>query len=67
MGLLKQPVSAGGTVGALIDWYLVNVAKKRADRTYRDNIKEAVYLKAALGHIPIKGLRPKHVAKYLDP
>jgi integrase len=64
--LLKQPVSPAGTVAALIDWYLVNVAKKKATRTYDDNLKEAVYLKAGLGHIPIKGLRPKHVAKYLE-
>lgn len=63
--LLKQPMSAVGTVGALLDWYLVNVAKKKAPRTYEDNIKEAVYLRAGLGHIPIRALRPKHVAKYL--
>jgi site-specific recombinase XerD len=58
-------MSAAGTVSALIDWYLINVAKKKASRTYEDNIKEAVYLKAGLGHIPTKELRPKHVAKYL--
>ena len=56
--LLKQPMSAVGTVGALLDWYLVNVAKKKAPRTHEDNIKEAVYLRAGLGHIPIKALRP---------
>jgi integrase len=63
--LLKQPVSPTGTLAALVDWYLVNVAKKKAQRTYEDNIKEAVFLRAGLGHIPIKALRPKHVAKYL--
>src|SRR6266496_2150495 len=51
--LLKQPVSPAGTVAAVIDWYLVHVAKKKATRTYEDNLKEAVYLKAGLGHIPI--------------
>jgi hypothetical protein len=53
LALLKQPVSQAGTIGALLDWHLVNVAKKKAARTYSDNIKEAVYLGAGLGHIPM--------------
>lgn len=62
---LKRPVSESGSVGALLDWYLVHVSKLKAPRTHTDNIKEVKYLRAGLGHIPIKKLKPKHVAKYL--
>lgn len=63
---IVQPAGELGTVSALIDWYLVNVAPKKAPRTYQDNLKEAEYLKKGLGHIPYVHLKPHHVAQYRD-
>jgi len=63
---LVQPAQNVGTVSALIDWYLAEVAPKKAPRTFKDNVKEAEYLRAGLGAIPYTQLRPHHVAKYRD-
>lgn len=63
---IVQPAETVGTVASLIDWYLVNVAPSKAPRTYRDNLKEAEYLKKGLGHIPYTQLKPHHVAAYRD-
>jgi integrase len=63
---IVQPATEVGTVSVLIDWYLVNVAPKKAPRTYQGNLKEAEYLKKGLGHIPYTQLKPHHVAQYRD-
>lgn len=63
---IVQPAQEVGTVASLIDWYLVEVAPKKAPRTYQDNLKEAEYLKKGLGHIPYLMLKPHHVAQYRD-
>lgn len=63
---IVQPAEQVGTVASLIDWYLTEVAPKKAPRTYRDNLQEAVYLKKGLGHIPYTHLKPHHVAQYRD-
>lgn len=63
---IVKPAKEVGTVASLIDWYLVNVAPGKAPRTYRDNMKEAEYLKKGLGHIPYTQLKPYHVAQYRD-
>lgn len=64
--IIVKPAKEVGTVASLIDWYLVEVAPKKAARTYRDNLKEAERLKKALGHIPYVQLKPHHVATYRD-
>jgi integrase len=63
---IVNPATEVGTVSALIDWYLVEVAPKKAPRTYADNIKDAENLKRGLGHIPYSQLKPHHVAIYRD-
>jgi integrase len=63
---LDLPANETGSVSALLDWYLSEVAPKKAVRTYKDNLKEAVNLKAGLGHIPYRELRPHHIAAYRD-
>jgi integrase len=63
---IMKPAKEVGTVASLIDWYLVEVAPKKAPRTYKDNLKEAENLKKGLGHIPYTQLKPHHVAKYRD-
>jgi integrase len=63
---IVNPTNEVGTVSALIDWYLLEVAPKKAPRTYADNLREAENLKKGLGHIPYTQLRPHHVAIYRD-
>lgn len=63
---IVNPTTEVGTVSSLIDWYLVEVAPKKAPRTYSDNLKEAENLKKGLGHIPYTQLKPHHVAIYRD-
>ncbi len=63
---LDTPANETGSVAALLDWYLSEVAPKKATRTYKDNLKEAINLKAGLGHIPYRELRPHHIATYRD-
>lgn len=64
---LEQPIEAYGTVAALIDDYLVSyAAKEKAPRTYQDNLKESVYLKAYFGDMQPKDVLPRHVGAYLD-
>ena len=63
---LENPASEKGSLESLLDWYLAEVAPNKAPRTYADNKKEAVFLKAGLGHIPFRELRPHHVATYRD-
>lgn len=63
---IVKPVTELGTVSALIDWYLVNIAPNKAPRTFEDNKKEAENLKKGLGHIPFTQLKPHHVATYRD-
>lgn len=63
---LENPASEKGSLESLLDWYLAEVAPNKAPRTYKDNKKEAVFLKAGLGHIPFRELRPHHVATYRD-
>jgi len=63
---LEDPANERGSLASLLDWYLSAVAPKKAPRTYADNLKEAVFLKRGLGHIPFRELRPHHVAHYRD-
>ncbi|MBT8589612.1 tyrosine-type recombinase/integrase [Polynucleobacter paneuropaeus] len=63
---LEDPANERGSLASLLDWYLSTVAPKKAPRTYADNLKEAVFLKNGLGHIPFRQLRPHHVATYRD-
>ena len=53
--LLKQPVSPAGSVAALIDWYLVNVAKKKGSspnsgKRSTDLEEEVGVVAEAVGH-----------------
>ena len=64
--LVKPTAEDSGTITALLQWYLANVAIMKAPRTYRDNKIEAKFLEAALGHIPYVALKPHHVADYLE-
>lgn len=63
---IVQPAEEVGTVASLIDWYLSEVAIKKAPDTYKGNLREAEKLKQGLGHIPYTQLKPHHVAKYRD-
>ena len=64
---LEQPNEAYGTISALLDEYLSQyAATAKAPRTYKDNIKEAEYLKAFFGHMRPQDVQPRHVGSYLE-
>lgn len=64
---LEQPNEAYGTVSALLDEYLSQyAATAKATRTYKDNLKEAEYLKAFFGQMRPQDIQARHVGAYLE-
>ena len=64
---LEQPNEIFGTVAALIDEYLsVYAATAKAPRTYKDNLKEAVFLKIFFGEMQPQHVQARHVGAYLE-
>lgn len=55
-----------GSMGALIDKYMIEIAPKKAKSTYTGNLMEAKNLKGVFGNMLILEVRPTHIAKYLD-
>lgn len=54
------------TVGDVIDRYLREIAPLKAERTYKDNLIQGKYLRAAFGKLrPIK-VTPQLIYQYLD-
>ena len=54
------------TMGDLTDRYLREVAPTKAPRTYRDNVRQARYLRACFGHMRLTDITQPHIYKYLD-
>ncbi|HNV88898.1 MAG TPA: tyrosine-type recombinase/integrase [Methylotenera sp.] len=63
LGSEKPPA---GSMAALIDKYMVEVAPKKAKSTYTGNLLEAKNLKDVFGKMLVLEIRPMHIAKYLD-
>ncbi len=64
---LEQSNASHGTVASLIDDYLCNyAASSKAPRTYKDNLKEAEYLKAFFGVMRPQDIQPRHIGAYLE-
>ena len=64
---IEQPNETYGTVAALIDDYLSKyAATAKAARTYKDNLKEAEYLKAFFGAMRPQDIQPRHIGAYLE-
>lgn len=64
---LELPNETFGSVAALLDEYLTKyAATKKAPRTYRDNLKEAEYLKAFFGEMRPQDVQARHVGAYLE-
>lgn len=55
-----------GTVGAMIKRYMVEVAPKKAARTYQDNQQEAANLLKVFAPVATAAIKPMHIARYLD-
>ncbi len=65
----QYTASERDTVGWLLDWYIANIriaAPDNTERTIAEKTDMLPRLKAALGHIPLRLLRPFHVREYLD-
>ncbi len=64
---LEQPNEAYGTISALLDEYLsLYAATAKAARTYKDNLKEAEYLKAFFGQMRPQDIQARHIGTYLE-
>lgn len=55
-----------GSMAALIDKYMVEIAPKKAKATYTGNLMEAKNLREVFGKMLVLEVRPTHIAKYLD-
>ena len=55
-----------GSMGALIEKYMIEIAPKKAKSTYQGNLIEAKNLKEVFGNTLVLEIRPMHIAKYLD-
>lgn len=62
-GSEKPPI---GSMAALIDKYMIEIAPKKAKSTYTGNLIEAKNLKDVFGKTLVLEVRPMHIAKYLD-
>ncbi len=64
---LEQPNETYGTISALLDEYLSQyAATAKKPRTYKDNLKEAEYLKAFFGQMRPEDIQPRHIGSYLE-
>ena len=61
---LEKPIV--GSMGALIDKYMIEIAPKKAKTTYSGNLIEAKNLKSVFDKTLVLAVRPMHIAKYLD-
>jgi len=59
-----KPVA--GSVQALIERYLIEIAPKKAKATYQGNLMEAKNLSEVFGKMLVLEVRPTHIARYLD-
>jgi integrase len=55
-----------GSMAALIDKYMIEIAPKKAKSTYSGNVIEAKNLREVFGKMLVLEVRPTHIAKYLD-
>jgi integrase len=55
-----------GSMAELITRYMMEVAPKKAPRTYQGNKAEAVMLGNVFGKMQVRAVQPTHIAKYLD-
>jgi len=58
--------SIKGSVGELIDRYMIEISPRKAASTYKGNLAEAENLKKVFGRMPIASVLPVHIARYLD-
>lgn len=62
----NEPKPPKGSVDELIARYMIEVAPKKAPRTYEGNLLEAKNLKKVFGKMSLYAVQPTHIAQYLD-
>ena len=60
----EKPIA--GSMAALIDKYMIEIAPKKAKSTYQGNITESKNLREVFEKMLVVEVRPTHIAKYLD-
>jgi integrase len=63
--LVERPAEAR-TMNALFDRYMAEVAPKKAERSYKDNIRQVQKLRLVFGEMAPEDVEPHHVYGYLD-
>lgn len=63
---LYGAADALGTISYWLDRYLVEVAKKKAPRSYSDNVVQAEFLRVVFGKMQPAAMIPADVREYLD-
>ena len=63
--LIEVPDQAR-TMHHLLDRYMVDVAPQKAPRTYKDNQRQVMPLRAFFGDMRPSDIRPQHVYQFLD-
>lgn len=65
---IVAPVAIVGTVEALLNWYLAEIAPKKKPRTYKQNQTESNFLlkDTALTGMLMREVRPHHVVTYRE-
>lgn len=61
-----QEKPKAGSMDALINKYMIEIAPKKAKSTYSGNLIEAKNLKEVFGKMLVLEIRPTHIAQYLD-
>jgi integrase len=65
-GRLTDPDRPCKTISDLLDRYLQEVAPTKAETSYKNNLRESKYIRAAIGHLIIDDLSSKLVYRYMD-
>ena len=63
--LINRPTKVS-TMSELLDRYILEVIPHKGDRTQKDNIKEARFLRAFFGAMGVTDVLPHHIAQYRD-
>lgn len=63
--IVDKPTSAS-TMNKLFDRYMLEVAPKKAPRTYKDNQNEIKALRAVFGEMRPQDVEPHHVGRFLE-
>lgn len=63
--LVNEPIKVF-SMNDLIDKYMVEVAPLKSEKSYKDNIKQSIWLKRFFGEFNPSAVKPVHIYQYLE-